>query len=410
MPPVPRVAKTSDPLGRYYTGVVMARHLVQAMAAVLGTRSPETVLDLGAGGGALVLECARTWPAGRFITVDVDPAAESRELAARFGAAFRHHHGSALGEQLEERLAPLGSFDAAVCNPPYIRTIQEPHFASILDDAGLADVCAPGRAIASDLLFIAQNLRFLRPGGVLGLIIPDGMLAGERYGALRKALASRHRIAMVVELPRRIFKRTDAKAHILVLEKDVFDGGPIPVCRVELDGSLSAPILLTSAQAGQRLDYSFYVNSQLAGEGLPLREMGVLIWRGRISSGDRKAYDFPVFHTSDFVEPGFPAAAKFQLTAAQASRVSGRLAESGDILLARIGRTLEQKICIVEMGPVAVSDSVLVLRAPPDMRDGVLRFLTSALGRSALGNIAHGVAARFITAGAVADLRIPVSH
>lgn len=405
--PAPHVAKTSDPLGRYYTDPLMAALLATAMAEVLGSRKPARVLDLGAGAGALVEAVAQHWPAAQYQTVDVDPAAQSALLSTRWGPAFSHHHGSALDARLADDLVRGGYFDAAVCNPPYIRLAAEPHFAFIAEQAGLSDAWPCGRQLPSDILFIAQNLRLLAPGGVLGLILPDGVAAGERYQALRRALITQHRLAAVIEMPRRVFKNTDAKAHILVLEKNAFEERTLAVRRVEAGGTLSEPIALTAEQAIERLDYSFYVGAAAHPSEACLESLGATVWRGRISSADRKALGFPVFHTSDF-DGGAAVPSRFALTPSQASHSRGAVAMPGDILLARIGRTLEQKVCQVATGPVAISDSVLALRLPVESAGAVYEFLTSSEGRSALAALAHGVAARFITAGALMrDLSIP---
>ncbi len=63
-----RLLKTSDPLGRYYTDAQVGALLVQAMKL----DQPNTVLDLGAGDGALVGAAAKVWTQSRFITVDID--------------------------------------------------------------------------------------------------------------------------------------------------------------------------------------------------------------------------------------------------------------------------------------------------------------------------------------------------
>lgn len=403
-----RAAKTSDPLGRYYTDSTIATLLVQAMAGC----DPALVLDLGAGGGSLVKEAAAAWPAARYVTVDFDPHAASAQLPAERGRAFTHYEADALVEDLPARigLAP-GRVDVALCNPPYLRPRWLPHYATLLAEAGLAELGPKLREVPADLLFLAQNLRFLKEGGHLGIIIPDGIMAGERFAAVRAVLLRQHRIERVIELPRRVFKNTDAKAHILVLAKNAFDGKPISLRRVEADSSLSPAVLLSKEQAVQRMDYSFYANAVGEAAGVSLRELGAVVWRGRISSAERKALDFPVFHTADFAEAsGLPP--QVTLTASQAARAARNVAfaEKGDILLARIGRTLEQKVCQVARGPVAVSDSVLVLRMPPLLQSAVHSFLTSPDGRVALGALAHGVAARFITARALLeDILLPHS-
>lgn len=407
---VSRAAKTSDPLGRYYTDPAIASMLVQAMRGI----EPNLVLDLGAGSGALVCEAAAAWPNARFVTVDIDDQAASANLPYARGSSFGHHLADALDPNLTEVLGlALGTVDAAVCNPPYLKPRWLPHYADLLTAAGLAELGPKLRQVPADLLFIAQNLRLLRDGGRLGLIIPDGIVAGERFAAVRAVLLQHHRIDRVIELPRRIFKATDAKAHIVVLSKNSFNGSSIPVQRAEADGSLAPVLELTLQQAAVRMDYSFYAAArrQTAGAAspgwVPLRDLGAAVWRGRVSSSQRGLLDYPVFHTTDFQEGVLEVPCKFRLAPAQALQCPGTAAEAGDILVARIGRTLERKVSRVVAGPVSVSDSVLVLRLAPAQAQAVFAYLTSGAGRQALAQLSHGVAAKFITAGALEGLHVP---
>ena len=71
----------------------------------------------------------------------------------------------------------------------------------------------------ADLLFLAQNLRLLRRNGKLGLILPDGLITAEKFGRVRQALLRQHLIEQVVQLPRGVFKGTEAQTYLAVLSK-----------------------------------------------------------------------------------------------------------------------------------------------------------------------------------------------
>lgn len=400
-----RISKTSDPLGRYYTHAAVASLLVQ----VMGKSRPGLALDLGAGDGALVRQASMVWKGTHFITVDIDKTAGSVELPASGGDKFKHYVADALSKNLSELLAVnLGDADAALCNPPYIRPGWKKHFGEILEEAGLSHVLPRMSDAPSDLLFIAQNLRFLRPGGHLGLILPDGIIAGERFQTFRETLARKHKIERVIELPRRIFKGTDAKAHIVVLAKDGGGSNNIKIQRIEDDGALSGSIALPSDFAKMRLDYSHYrTQDERGNEGLTIRDVAVMAARGNCSSSQRREMSVPVFHTTEFnafgtVPPSFILDKRSSLVA------TGLVAIPGDILVARVGRNLESKVCIVRKGRVILSDCVFALRVLPAYREQVFNFLTSQAGREALVSASHGVAARFITTEALLNIKISV--
>lgn len=401
-----RIPKTSDHFGRYYTDSNIASLLVESMALC----SPRLAIDLGAGSGALVGEASQHWSSTEFITVDIDRAAESSKLRKLRGPAFTHHTADALDSSLAEKIGvQYGCVDSGLCNPPYIRPKWRKHFGEILEDAGLSHVVPNIGGIQADVLFIAQNLRFLRSGGKLGLILPDGVIAGEKYAKLRHSLATTHSLERVIELPRRVFLKTDAKAHIVVLSKDQTSQDDIHVQQLGENGILSDSINLSPDRAAHRLDYSYLASlapCDHISSGLSLRNIALLVKRGSYSSSERKYLPFPVFHTTDFVDSTTDVPPQFLLTKASRRIANGIVARPGDILVARVGRNLEQKICIVTRGFVVVSDCILVLRVESKYQMRTLTHLTSKLGRASLLAVSHGVSASFITTESLLSLEI----
>lgn len=393
---IARIPKTSDPLGRYYTASAVGSLLVKAM----GLTCPSTVLDLGAGDGALVGEAAKVWESTRFITVDIDANAGSAMLPRLNSWKFTHHITDALDFALAERLGlRQGEADAALCNPPYLRPRWKKHFAEILEDAGLSHVLPRMSEVPADLLFIAQNLRLLRNEGRLGLILPDSIISGEKFTSFRKTLVMKHRIERVIELPRRIFRNTDAKAHILVVAKHGNASDQITIQRLEDNGFLSPQFILPADCAGKRLDYS-YVAQKRGCIDFEQRSIGSVthcVLRGSLSSSCRTQAGFPVFHTTDFpvCEDSVPHA--HMLSNEAENTATGIIAYQGDILVARVGRNLSQKVCMVRSGRVAISDCILLLKVVPEYREAVLSFLRSKNGKIALEAASHGVGAKFIT-------------
>lgn len=377
----------------------------------MDVEKPAVVIDLGAGDGALAGEASRRWNRARFITVDIDQNAASSSLCSKHGAAFSHYVEDALDAHLSARIGlELGAADSALCNPPYIKPKWRKHFAEILEDAGLSGVVPKIGCVPADVLFIAQNLRFLRTGGKLGLILPDGIIAGEKCSRLRQVLASAHRLERVIELPRRVFRDTEAKAHIVVLTKQHSPAGFITVQRLQVDGSLAPPIELPADGAAGRLDYSYLAaqsqTKRFNAKGVQLRALIESISRGSYSSAERRSCRFPVFHTTDFSSSTIAVPRSLLLSQSVESQVSGVIARPGDILVARVGRNLEEKVCYVEHGMVALTDCVLRIRTEQRNQAAVLGFLMSDAGRIALRAASHGVGAKFITREALLNLEI----
>lgn len=394
----------TDSLGRYYTRESVASVLVDAIDVV----HPHTIIDLGAGAGTLTTQAAKRWGKARYLTVDIDRKAASVGFPTALGHAYRHHVGDALERDLEDRLPmPRGGACVALCNPPYIRPQWQVHFRELLEEVGLESVLPRARDLPADVLFVAQSLRLLKPGGRLGLILPDGLIAGERFARFRSALVAHHSIHQVVELPRSIFRKTEAKAHILVVGRSESQSTDILVRRLNLTGKLSEAIVVPPERAHERLDYSFHI----AGTQIRRRPticVGDLVehvGRGSYSSRSRKDATVVVFHTSDLPLGETTVPKRFCLR--PGARTGGSVtAIAGDLLVARVGRGLSKQVCTVPEGKVVPSDCFLRIRPRTGMSQKLLQLLTSTCGQAALERIAHGVGARFITVQAFLRLML----
>lgn len=404
-----RAGQTSDPWGRYYTTPIVSRSLIDSIEIT----KPKLVLELGSGSGSLCTAAATRWHDAKLVTVDVDRRAPKGLDSEKVGPDRRHSHfvhdvlDSALSDKIG--LTP-GTVDVAVCNPPYIRPKWRSDFGKILEDAGLSGTLASLHDAGADLLFLAQNLRLLRKSGKLGLILPDGLITAERFSQVRKTLLRQHLVEQVVQLPRGVFKGTEAQTYLIVLSKSAGETNQVTLRQMGLDGQLSAPIDIPQDAAVKRLDFSFHarvVSPQRSGESpmrMSVRQALTDVVRGTICSSYISAFPAPVFHLGDFSKPLGEHAVRivperFALGERKAQQISqdARLALPGDILLARVGRSLENQLALVVHGPCVISDCIFALRATDEHRERLYRFFESDLGRHALASSAHGVAARFLS-------------
>jgi len=404
-----RAGQTSDPWGRYYTTPIVSRSLIDRIEIA----KPKLLLELGSGSGSLCTAAATRWHDAMLVTVDVDRSAPKGLDADKFGPDPRHSHfvHDVLDLGLSDKIGlTLGTVDVAVCNPPYIRPRWRSDFGKILEDAGLSGALASLHDAGADLLFLAQNLRLLRKSGKLGLILPDGLITAERFSCVRKTLLRQHLIEQVVQLPRGVFKGTEAQTYLAVLSKSAGETNQVILRQMGLDGQLSVPIEIPQDAAVKRLDFNFHARvlpPQRGGEGqmrMSVRQVLTDVVRGTICSSSISAFPAPVFHLCDFSKPLGEHAVRivpkrFALGERKAQRMSqeARLALPGDILLARVGRSLENRLALVVHGPCVISDCIFALRATDEHRERLYRFFESDLGRHALASSAHGVAARFLS-------------
>lgn len=384
-------------LSRFYTNRGAADLLIKLM----GSSMPGHVIDVGAGCGSLSYAAATKWSGVKLSTVDVDDSCIeklSRKLSGAQLFNHTHYNLDALDEDLPNYITlgrPL--FDVAISNPPYAGADWRPGYERILKEANLDDVYAVGGSVNRDIVFIAQLLRLTRPGGRIGVIVPDGIVSGIRSAKVRRKLLQTYNVRTVVQLPRGSFQKTEAQAFILIMENRPPDRRYIELVRPNVARGVTDTLRVERGQAEERMDFSFYrhhPNSML--DCTTLMHLGASIARGGLNSKEARAVACNVFHTTDFPDDGsvnleFPAHGD---GAPEANH--GTVAEVGDILIARIDRNLHRKVCIVKAGRAVITDCIYRVRVAEDVRVLVLQALRSDLGADALSRAARGVAARVL--------------
>ncbi len=114
----------------------------------------------------------------------------------------------------------FGKVDAILTNPPFGATFKGREIQEAAPE--LAELAGPEGSVDSELLFVEQNLKFLRPNGRLLIVVPDGVVSARGIAArLRHQLAGRVTIRAVVELPATTFAQagTRTKTAVLYLQK-----------------------------------------------------------------------------------------------------------------------------------------------------------------------------------------------
>lgn len=395
--------KQQDSLNRFYTRKAMGALLVDQ----LGSFTPRNVLDLGAGEGTLSAAVGRRWKEAIAVTVDVDPDIVEnlrKNLKDAGVQSHRHHICDVLEPTLPDSLVEHGAFDLAVCNPPFFRPAWNRNFARILQRANLAGACPTIADVSAEILFLAQNLCMVRDGGKIALIAPDGLLTGWRMTEFRRALMAGHSIDCVVQLPNHSFHDTEARCFVLIITKNAGPTQQVKLLRYDAVTGLSDRIMISADDAERRMDFDFHAfQANDEGRAATLRQLGADIKRGSVDTMVRKGANYATFHTSDY---RFGQNGTLFLDSDLGLPENCRLivAEPGDILIARIDRSLHQKVAMVVSGRAVVTDCVYRVRVPSETRKAVFDALRSPAGAERLRSITKGVGARLLGKADLFDL------
>ncbi|PPH67645.1 N-6 DNA methylase [Rathayibacter rathayi] len=137
-----------------------------------------------------------------------------------------------------------GSFDIVVTNPPFGKKLKvgdhatlttydlahkwtrDPKLETFVKGSTVVDGQAP------QILFVEKCLRLLKPGGRLGIVLPESLLCNPSHKFIVNYILSKARIRAVVSMPEDLFQPyTHAKTAVVLIEKFAENdrGGEHPV-------------------------------------------------------------------------------------------------------------------------------------------------------------------------------------
>ena len=127
-------------------------------------------------------------------------------------------------DRLEQLAAEKGDkkhfkFDLLMANPPFAGDIKESRIIHQFD-LGFKENGKAQAKVGRDILFIERNLDFLKPGGRMAIVLPQGRFNNTSDKRIREFIAERARILAVVGLHGNTFKpHTGTKTSVLFVQK-----------------------------------------------------------------------------------------------------------------------------------------------------------------------------------------------
>ena len=124
-----------------------------------------------------------------------------------------------------------GTFDFIITNPPFGSTVRQSEQAYLKtyqlgkkEEDWLAVATRPQETRdgqSTEVLFIEQDYKFLKEGGYLAIVLPDGILTNSTMQYVRTQIEDWFRIIAVVSMPQTAFMANGAgvKSSVLFLKK-----------------------------------------------------------------------------------------------------------------------------------------------------------------------------------------------
>ncbi len=247
--------------GQFFT----PRNVVQLVAEMVQLNSKDHVADPACGsGGFLVESLRRMWAeveaeAKRLKWPEKETDADKQRVAIRqirgidkdsFLAKVAKAYMAVLGDGrggvfCENSLAPMtqwhsksaeevrdGTFTAILTNPPFGKKLKITEAATLArydlahkwkrdtktGEFERTNKLSDGQS--PQILFIEKCLDLLRPGGRLGIVIPESMLCNPSHRFIVSYILSRAKIRAVITMPEDLFQPyTHAKTAVVLIEK-----------------------------------------------------------------------------------------------------------------------------------------------------------------------------------------------
>ena len=193
-------------------------------------------------------------------TLDYERWDDSTERNSSWGRTYGDGFDRLKALRTEQDENKSFGFDILMANPPFAGDIKE---SRILHQYNLT-FKQNGKAhtkVGRDILFIERNLDFLKPGGRMAIVLPQGRFNNTSDKYVREFIAERARILAIISLHGNTFKpHTGTKTSVLFVQKWNDDPSAGPLCRKADNYSV---FLAVSEKGGKDNsgDYIFLENS-----------------------------------------------------------------------------------------------------------------------------------------------------
>lgn len=234
--------------GQYFT----PRPVVKMCVKMLNPKPEERVLDPACGPGGFLIHSLHwvferslkpryknnlakrkfDYANSRLFGIDFDPrlsrVAKAMMLIAGDGRSNVYRVNSLDLREWKNRTDGLagaiqdGKFDLVMTNPPFAGNISQPEILGGYDLAYKGDHTKNKRVnkLTRDVMFIERCLRFLKPGGRMAIVLPQGNLNNTNAEYIRTWVMDKARLLAVVGLHVNTFKPfTGTKTSVLFLQK-----------------------------------------------------------------------------------------------------------------------------------------------------------------------------------------------
>lgn len=312
---------------KFYTPPQIANSLIKE----LSIPEPERIVDICCGSCNLLVAAKNRWTKAKLYGVDVSKhsSVENVVFEKNDGRQFAIEHPH--------------EFSLVVANPPFDYVENKKQFPDLFVNE-FKEVSTSRLEVE----MLIANLRLLLPNGVLLIILPSSFVEAKTYKKIRKIIANNYYIKSIIKLDETTFGASRINSYALIIHN-------------ESQNNRHAKI---GNSVNDCVSYTAHINSDDLKEGKWTLDnicdnmLSLDIKRGNISSASFITRGQSILHTAKYRTDWKPS--KRYISKKITPTV---FAESGDIIVSRIGKSAGQW-CVYEGEKIAISDCLYRIKDP----------------------------------------------
>jgi len=199
--------------------------VVKLVLDVIDPAPSQKLYDPACGSGTFLIEAIKRWTSNNTQKLEIWGSDKSPKMLLLSELNLGHFSNIHFQRKVFDIFSDFpnsdwpqpNSFDVIVTNPPFGITIRREHvdlsqFISCKSRSGKVK-----EKQSSEILFIEQALRLLKPGGTLGIILPKSIITNSTFKNERYSLGKLGYVYAIVNLPPETFQSMGTQASTVAL-------------------------------------------------------------------------------------------------------------------------------------------------------------------------------------------------
>ena len=247
--------------------------VVSEIVSFFDFKNGDSIVDPACGSGTFLMEVAKEAKASKseieIIAIDKSPRMmllTDLNLGLDETLHFQKRVCDTLRPKEYDDFLPDSSADFIITNPPFGVTVDAGSYDLSSYETARSDNREASKRISSEFLFLERCLSILKPGGIMGIVLPRSAVNTAYGNAARESLGKHCAVKAIITLPPETFGVTGTMTNTIVLFVQKYGKQLVP-------NSLITPAISRIANVGFDTTGRVRAGNQLPGLGRSLQSV-----------------------------------------------------------------------------------------------------------------------------------------